>query len=528
MTSAAAASGPHRARLEPVPAAATPADRVARGKAARAAVPRLGHGPFRPAAGRPDPVSLLERQAAARVPELLPIRYGRMLASPFAFFRGAALPMASDLAQTPATGLTVQACGDAHLSNFGIFASPERRLVFDINDFDETLPGPWEWDVKRLAASLEVAARDNGFPRRQRRAIVLAAVARYRGAMRGLGGPGRRGGVVRPRTWISSGALPGHPRPAGAPAGGRGPGQGPGPDSLQALDKLTVTVEGQPRIRRAPAAARAGGGLARRAGLEAVEADLNGIVADYRRTLESDRQFLIARYRVVDMAQQGGRRRQRGHALLGRPAARPRRLRPAVPPGQGGGAVGTGGVRRRHAVSEPGAARGRRASGSCRRPATSSSAGTGPGSRPGHDYYVRQLRDWKFSLAVEEMDPDTMRTYAQLCGQTLARAHARSGDRIAIGGLPRQVATPSTGPWPSSPPPTPTRTSATTPAWPPRPRPAGWRPSAASSPVADAPGPQRGPGRYFRAAAQRTQVAAVGRTASRSAPIGSPHRSQVP
>ena len=164
----------------------TTAERAARGKAARAAVPRTSHAVFEPTPDRPDPIALLEEQAATRVPELVPVRWGRMLVSPFTYYRGAALPMASDLASTPVSGLPVQACGDAHLSNFGIFGSAERRLVFDVNDFDETLPGPWEWDVKRLAASLEVAARDNGYPAKQRRDIVLAAVASYRLAMRGF------------------------------------------------------------------------------------------------------------------------------------------------------------------------------------------------------------------------------------------------------------------------------------------------------------------------------------------------------
>ena len=162
----------------------TVAERTARGKAARAEVPRSSHGTFEPAPTRPDPVELLERQARTRVPELVPIRYGRMMVSPFTFYRGAAKVLASDLASTPNSGLTVQCCGDAHLSNFGLFASPERRLVFDINDFDETLPGPWEWDVKRLTASLVVAARDNGFPVKDQDRIVLDTAAEYRSAMR--------------------------------------------------------------------------------------------------------------------------------------------------------------------------------------------------------------------------------------------------------------------------------------------------------------------------------------------------------
>ena len=161
----------------------TRADRVARGKDARAQAPLESHAEFAPDGSR-DPVGLLLEQAKSRVPELVPVRHGRMLVSAFTFYRGAALPMAADLATTPASGLRVQLCGDAHLSNFGAFASPERRLVFDVNDFDESLPGPFEWDVKRLAASLAVAGRDNGFPAKGRRTIVLAAAEGYRTAMR--------------------------------------------------------------------------------------------------------------------------------------------------------------------------------------------------------------------------------------------------------------------------------------------------------------------------------------------------------
>src|ERR1700678_2627013 len=166
-----------RYRLESGLEQVTAAERAARGKEARTEVPRESHAAFDPGPGRPDPLALLEEQAKSRVPELVPIRWGRMMVSPFTYYRGAALPMASDLALTPRSGLAVQACGDAHLSNFGLFGSAERRLVFDVTDFDETLPGPWEWDVKRLAASLEVAARGNGFTSKQRSKIVMAAVA---------------------------------------------------------------------------------------------------------------------------------------------------------------------------------------------------------------------------------------------------------------------------------------------------------------------------------------------------------------
>ena len=177
----------------------TPAERAAHGKEARAAVPRESHAVFDPPPDRPDPVAQLEEQAATRVPELVPVRRGRMMVSPFTYYRGAALPMASDLSRTPVSGLAVQACGDAHLSNFGIFGSAERRLVFDVNDFDETLPGPWEWDVKRLAASMEVAGRGNGFGGKDRREIVTATVASYRRAMRGLRRDDQPGRLVRAR-----------------------------------------------------------------------------------------------------------------------------------------------------------------------------------------------------------------------------------------------------------------------------------------------------------------------------------------
>src|ERR1035441_9963450 len=188
LTAEAPPRGATRYQLDTTLGHLNPAERAARGKAARAEVPRASHAALDLPPDRPDPIGLLAKQAESRVPELVPIRWGRMMVSPFTFFRGAALPMASDLSHTPVSGLPVQACGDAHLSNFGIFGSAERRLIFDVNDFDETLPGPWEWDVKRLAASLEVAARDNGFPGKQRRDIVSAAVARYRQAMRNFAG----------------------------------------------------------------------------------------------------------------------------------------------------------------------------------------------------------------------------------------------------------------------------------------------------------------------------------------------------
>src|SRR5580692_8678181 len=183
-TTEAAPRGGHRYQLDSGLERLTPAQRAERGKEARAAVPRDTHAVFDPPPDRPDPIGLLEEQAKSRVPELVPVRWGRMMVSPFTYYRGAALPMATDLASTPVSGLAVQACGDAHLSNFGLFGSAERRLVFDVNDFDETLPGPWEWDVKRLAASLAIAARHRGLVDERRKEIVSAAVRSYRMAVR--------------------------------------------------------------------------------------------------------------------------------------------------------------------------------------------------------------------------------------------------------------------------------------------------------------------------------------------------------
>jgi uncharacterized protein (DUF2252 family) len=428
MASEPAAFGPGHARLERPPTALSAAERAARGRAARAAVPRESHAGFRPALGRPDPVSLLERQAASRLPELLPIRYDRMLASPFAFFRGAALPMASDLSATPATGLIVQACGDAHLANFGIFASPERRLVFDINDFDETLPGPWEWDVKRLAASAEVAARGNGFGRRLRREIVLAAVARYRRAMRRLAGMGEVDAWQLPsevdelRERYQAILDRRERRLADADLARARDRAG-----QHALDRLTRNVDGAPRLAadpplQVPVADLPGVGLA---------AHLQEIVASYRRTLEWDRRFLIERYQVTDMARKVvgvGSVGMRCWVILLTGRDQDDRLflqvKEAVPSVLSGFLGDT-----------PYPCQGERVVAGQRLMQAASDVFLGwhrvRGVRS-YDYYVRQLRDWKFSLAVEDMDAEAMRAYAELCGRTLARAHARSGDRIAI------------------------------------------------------------------------------------------------
>ena len=233
----------------PAPAYLTVAEREARGKAARAEVPRSSHGEFRPPARRADPIKLLESQAKTRVPELVPIRYGRMLVSPFTFYRGAALIMASDLAHAPRSRFTVQCCGDAHLSNFGVFASPERRLIFDLNDFDETLPGPWEWDVKRLTASMMIGAQDNGYPVKDQDQIVLDTVEAYRTAMSRFAGM-RNLDVWYARADIDSllDELGSQLTPAMAKRTGRALAKARTRDSMSAFSKLTGVVDGEPRI----------------------------------------------------------------------------------------------------------------------------------------------------------------------------------------------------------------------------------------------------------------------------------------
>src|SRR5450755_2192707 len=238
-----------RYQLETALGHLTPAERAARGMEARAEVPREDHAVFDPTADRSDPIALLEEQATSRVPELVPVRWGRMMVSPFTFYRGAALPMASDLASTPVSGLAVQACGDAHLSNFGIFGSADRLLVFDVNDFDETLPGPWEWDVKRLAASLEVAGRGNGYPGKRRQEILMTTVASYRQAMRNFAAMSdldvwyARADMDQLRAQFET-QLKARQRKQVA----KGLAKARTRDSMQEVAKLTHMVDGRPRI----------------------------------------------------------------------------------------------------------------------------------------------------------------------------------------------------------------------------------------------------------------------------------------
>ncbi|GAA1167743.1 DUF2252 domain-containing protein [Pseudonocardia alaniniphila] len=411
----------------------TRADRAARGKDARASAPLEAHAEFTPDGSR-DPIGLLLEQAKSRIPELVPVRHGRMLVSPFAYFRGAALPMAVDLAGTPTSGLRVQLCGDAHLSNFGAFASPERRLVFDVNDFDETLPGPFEWDVKRLGASLAVAGRDNEFSRKARRTVVLSAVEAYRTAMRAfaeqhfldvwyahldvaatLGEV--RSQMKRKRVKLTEKTL--------AKAHTR--------DSMQALNKLTTVVDGRRQIISMPPLIEP---------IEEIFADVQvakiyevvrAVLGKYRRTLESDRKHLLEYFTLMQVARK---------------------------------VVGVGSVGTRAWVllmdaedgTEPLFLQSKEAQPSVLAAFCGRSQYSNEGERvvvgqrlmqaesdillgwthvvdpdgTDRDYYVRQLKDWKVSVPIESMIPSGMKVYAHMCGWTLARAHARSGDRFAL------------------------------------------------------------------------------------------------
>jgi uncharacterized protein (DUF2252 family) len=396
-------------------------------------VPRASHAAADLPAHRPDVVAQLEEQGRSRVPALVPVRYGRMLVSPFTYFRGAALPMASDLASTPVSGLTVQACGDAHLANFGIFGTPERNLVFDINDFDETLPGPWEWDVKRLAASLEIAARDNGFTAKQRREVVLAAVRRYREAMREFATQGNldvfyaRADVDQLRSQVKS-QLTHRQRKLWD----KGEAKARSTDSMRALRKLTEIRDGEPKIvSDPPLIVPLNDLLADDAGVELQLADL---FSRYRRTLEPDRRYLLEQYEMADIAHKVVGVGSVGTRcwillLLGRDDRDPLFLqikeaqRSVLAPYAGASKYASPGQR---------VVAGQRlmqAAGDALLGWLRNDAGLDGQSR---SFYVRQLRDWKFSLDIASMVPEGMRLYGGMCGWTLARAHARSGDRIAI------------------------------------------------------------------------------------------------
>ena len=412
----------------------TRAEREARGRAARRSVPRRSHAEVGRREAGDDPVAWLEAQAATRVPELVPIRYGRMLASPFAFYRGAAAVMAADLARTPDSGLTVQLCGDAHIGNFGVFASPERHLVFDANDFDETAPGPFEWDVKRLAASLEIAGRDNGFPAKGRRSVIGQAVAEYR---RGMGRFAEQSNL---EVWYTRldidqtvAEMRARLKKAQVKRTEAEMARARARDSMQAFRKLTTTVDGVPQLVSDPPLIVRLADLVGGHDAGEVRGQLRRLLAAYSATLQHDRARLLAQYRLIDVARK---------------------------------VVGVGSVGTRSWVllmqgidgRDPLLLQAKEAQASVLEPFT----GAGPWANhaqrvvdgqhliqatsdiflgwnstadedgAGIDYYIRQLRDWKGSGAPDEMDLRHMAAYGRMCAWTLARAHARSGDRVAI------------------------------------------------------------------------------------------------
>ena len=414
---------------------ATVDERRAHGKEAGNRTPVSSHEGWTLAPDRPDPVELLEAQNTTREPDLVPVRHGRMRVSPFTFYRGAAKIMAADLKGTPRAGLTVQLCGDAHLSNFGAFASPERRLLFDINDFDETLPGPFEYDVKRMAASFTIAARNNGFAKADTKAVTLAAVTAYREAM---------GDFARMRTmplWYAHMAEKEVLRGAKATLkddkrelrrGEKNLHKARTRDSLQALGKLGELVDGTYRIMSQPPIVVPVRDLEVTYGLAAgeVETAIHQQFRSYRATLQDDRRHLLERFRVVDIARKVvgvGSVGTRAFIvlLMGRDDDDPLFLQVKE---------ATVSVLEDHLPKSRYKQHGERVVQGQRRMQAASDIFLGwtRGLDTTRYFYWRQLRDMKGSALVELMSPEAMTYYAHLCGWTLARAHARSGDAIAI------------------------------------------------------------------------------------------------
>jgi uncharacterized protein (DUF2252 family) len=421
-----------RPRSRPVPHP-TAEERAASGRAARAEVPRSAHGVWEPAGERRDPVELLEEQAASRVPELAPLRYGRMLVSPFTFFRGGAYLMAADLADAPRTGLDVQLCGDAHLSNFGAFAAPDRSMIFGLNDFDETLPGPFEWDVKRLVASFAVAGRDRGFDTKARTSVNTAVARAYRTAMWQFAAMGNL------ELWyarIQAADL------ARAAAQGtskqikrfeRNVAKARSKDSLKAFSKLTEIVDGEPRIRSDPPLIVPIEEAMPAAEHDQLDETVRGVIRSYRRTLTADRRRLLERFRYVHAARKvvgvgSVGTRAWIMLLLGRDSEDPLFLQlkeaqaSVLEPFLGASTYANHGQR----VVE-----GQRLTQAASDILLGWIRVTELEGQP-RDFYVRQLWDQKGSAIVEAMDPRAMTVYAQVCGRSLAKAHARSGDAVAI------------------------------------------------------------------------------------------------
>lgn len=400
--------------------ARTLADRRAAGRKLRNKVPRSSHAEWTPAADRPDPLSLLEEQNRSRLSHLVPLRYARMAASPFAFLRGSAVVMAQDLAATPVTGIQVQVCGDAHLSNFGIYATPERNQVFDVNDFDETLPGPWEWDIKRFAASIVVAGRTNGFPAATNRRAVLSGVQSYREHMwkysemrhidvwySRIDYENSLQFVRRTFRWyIEKQREKSRQR-----------------SSLQVFPKLTIQVDGQHHIKDDPP-------LITHLDDEELTQQLRGLVDAYRPTVQEDRRVLLDKYQCVDVAQKVvgvGSVGTRCYIvlLLGNDSNDPLLLQ--IKEAQAS-------VLERHLGSSIYPNHAQRVVSGQRLMQAASDLFLGWTRLGPTDYYIRQLRDMKLSVSLETLIPEGFIEYCRFCGWALARAHARSGDSAQISG----------------------------------------------------------------------------------------------
>lgn len=414
--------------------AATVAERRALGKAARAAVPRKSHASWAPAPDRADTVDLLEQQAAARVPELVPIRYGRMAASSFAFYRGAALPMAADLASLPRVPLEVQLCGDAHLSNFGGFASPERALVFDMNDFDETNPGPFDWDVKRLAASFAIAGGALNMAAGPTRTLVQTATRSYREAMRDFATQSNLD-IWYARLDIDQ-LVAQHGQDVGRATMARlqkNIGKAKSKDRLKAAGKLTQVVDGRLEFIADPPLLVPVEDVFSDQESDAIDATIRQVLQGYRDTLNTDRRHLLDSYEYVRAARKVvgvGSVGTRAWVVLftGRDEQDPfflqvKEARASVLEAfTGESEFATHGQR----VVE-----GQRLMQAAGDIFLGHQRVTAPDGAV-RDFYMRQLWDWKASADLETMAPDALVVYAKICGWTLARGHARSGDRVAI------------------------------------------------------------------------------------------------
>jgi uncharacterized protein (DUF2252 family) len=411
----------------------TPAERAAVGKAAQLLVPHEQMADWRAPLNRLDPVAVLEKQGETRVPELVPIRYGRMSMSAFAFYRGAAAVMAADLAAMPDSGLRVQLCGDAHLVNFGGFGSPERNLVFDLNDFDETLPGPWEWDVKRLVASFAVAGRERGFSTKKRHAVLAEVAGEYRRTMAQFAGwtdlsvwYAKLGQQAVAEAWGSQVNKQRRKKFKKTIA------KANTKDSTRALSKLTRMVDGEPRIISQPPLIVPIDEVFNGALFEEL---IKGVLHSYRQTLPDDRRHLLDGYRYVDGARKvvgvGSVGTRTWIALLlGRDNDDPLFLQLKEAEESVLAPYAGASVYHNH---------GRRVVEGQKLVQAASDIFLGWNRVAGvdgrtHDYYMRQLWDRKGSADVDGMDPPALAVYGKMCGWTLARAHARTGDRIAING----------------------------------------------------------------------------------------------